>query len=144
MSAALLSDAVSLLHSGGFTCVLCGQGRVLTSEKRGIAPLLEWIEAGEDLRGFCCADKIIGRAAALLLIHCGASAVHGDVMSAGAKALLEELGITVSYDTLTERIINRTGDGPCPMEQAVAGLTDPAAAPNVLREALDKLKRQTN
>ena len=142
MSPSLLSDAVHLLHSGGFTCVLCSRSRVLTSAKRGIAPLLEWIEAGEDLRGVCCADKIIGRAAALLLVRCGASAAHGDVMSAAAKELLEANGVAVSYDALTEQIINRRGDGPCPMEQAVAGLTDPAAAPQVLREALNKLSQQ--
>ena len=136
-----LDRAVSLLHSGDFTCVLCDETRVLTDDRRGIVPLLERVEAGVDLRGLCCADKIIGRAAAMLLILGGASAVHGDVMSAGAKALLEEHGVTVSYDALTERIINRKGDGPCPMEQAVAGLTDPAAAPDVLRAALERLKQ---
>lgn len=137
----LLPRAIELLHGGEYTCVLCGGDRVLTSTKRGIAPLLEWIEAGEDLRGFSCADRIIGRAAAMLLILGGVRAVHGDVTSAGAKELLEAHGVEVSFDTLTERIINRRGDGPCPMEQAVASLTDPAAAPQVLRAALDKLKQ---
>lgn len=136
-----LDRAVSLLHSGGYTCVLCDETRVLADSRRGIVPLLERVEAGEGLRGLCCADKIIGRAAAMLLILGGASAVHGDVMSVGAKALLEEHGVAVRYDTLTERIINRKGDGLCPMEQAVAGLTDPAAAPDVLRAALEKLKK---
>lgn len=137
----MLDRAIELLHSGGYTCVLWGPDRVLTDSRRGIAPLLERVEAGEDLRGLCCADKIIGRAAAMLLLLGGASAVHGDVMSEGAKALLEEHGVAVSFGVLTAQIINRKGDGPCPMERAVAGLADPAAAPNALRAALDNLKQ---
>lgn len=136
-----LDRAIRLLHSAEYTCVLCDRDRVLTDKRRGIVPLLERIEAGTDLRGLCCADRIIGRAAAMLLILGGVSAVHGDVMSAGAKALLEAHGVTVSFGTLTEQIINRKGDGPCPMEQATADLTDPAAAPQALRAALNKLKR---
>ena len=77
----------------------------------------------------------------MLLILGGVRAAYGEVMSAGAKALLEAHGIAVRYGVLTERIINRNGDGPCPMEQATAALTDPAAAPGVLREALDRLKK---
>ena len=134
------SRAIQLLHRGGYTCVLCDSDRVLTSRKSGIAPLLERIETGEDLRNICAADKIIGRAAALLLILGGARAVHGDVMSIGARELLETNGIEVSYHTLTQQIVNRNGDGPCPMEQAAASLTDPTDAPKVLRETLNRLQ----
>lgn len=137
----LFSRAIHLLHNGDYTCVLCDRDRVLTDTRRGIAPLLERIEAGEDLRGVCVADKIIGRAAAMLLILGGVSAAHGDVMSAAAKKLLKANGIKVSYGTLTEQIVNRTGDGPCPMERATAALTDPADAPKALRDALDRLKK---
>lgn len=135
----LLSHAIQLLHRGGYTCVLCDNDRILTSRKNGIAPLLERIEAGENLRNICAADRIIGKAAAMLLILGGARAVHGDVMSVAAKELLEVNGIEVSFDTLTQQIVNRKGDGPCPMEQAVASLTDPADAPKVLRETLNRL-----
>lgn len=138
----MLSRAVRLLHAGGYTCVLCDPDRVMTSKKAGIAPLLERIEGNENLNGVCVADKIIGRAAAMLLILGGVREVHGDVMSEGAKALLEAHGIAVRYDTLTKQIVNRKGDGPCPMEQAVAALTDPADAPQALRAALDRLKQK--
>lgn len=136
-----LSRAIQLLHRGGYSCVLCDNDRVLTSRKSGIAPLLERIETGESLRNICAADKIIGKAAAMLLILGGARAVHGDVMSVAAKELLEANGIEVSFCTLTAQIVNRKGDGPCPMEQAVASLTDPADAPKVLRVALNRLQR---
>lgn len=137
----LFVRAINLLHSGDYTCVLCDYNRILTSCSSGILPLLSRIEGKETLQGMFCADRIIGRAAALLLIFGGVQAVHGDVMSVGAKALLEQAGIAVSYGTLTDCIINRKGDGPCPMEQAVADITNPAQAPAVLRQTLERLKR---
>lgn len=136
----LLSRAVSLLQRDGYTCVLCDRDRVLTSRQNGIAPLLTRIESGENLKGTVCADKIIGKAAALLVIFCGIRAVYGEVMSVTAKTLLEQAGIAVSYGVLTDFIINRKGDGPCPMEKAVADITDPVQAPAVLRATLDRLK----
>ena len=142
MAKTLLSRAVTLLHSDAYTCILCDRDRVLTSRGNGIAPLLTRIEDKEDLRGMVCADKIIGKAAAMLLLYGGVCAVHGDVLSVRAKALLEREGVAVSYGVLTDGIINRKGDGPCPMEQAVADLTDPAEAPRVLRATLEGLKKK--
>ena len=77
----------------------------------------------------------------MLLLYSGVRAAHGDVMSVKAKNLLEQAGVAVSYGVLTDGIINRTGDGPCPMEQAVADLTDPGDAPCVLCDTLERLKR---
>ena len=142
MAKTLLSRAVNLLHSDSYTCILCDRDRILTSRSNGIAPLLTRIEDKEDLRGMVCADKIIGKAAAMLLLYGGVRAVHGDVLSVRAKALLEREGVAVSYGVLTDGIINRKGDGPCPMEQAVADLTDPAEAPRVLRATLEGLKKK--
>lgn len=138
-----LTRAVSLLQRGsGYTCVLCDCDRVLTSRSSGIIPLLERIEAKEDIRGMAAADKIVGKAAAMLLLLGGVQSVYGEVMSEGAKALLEQAGVQVRYGTLTAAICNRTGTGICPMEQAVLPLQNPAEAPAVLRAALEKLQKR--
>lgn len=136
-----LTYVVELLHSGGFSCVICNGSQVLTSQKSGIAPLLEQVESGEVLRGASVADKVIGRAAAMLLLLGGAKAVYADVMSASAKALLSNAGLTVRYGELTKYIVNRRGDDQCPMEQAVASLTDPKDAPAALHAAIERLKK---
>lgn len=131
--------ACTMLERGPYTCILCDDRRILTSEKRGIAPILDRLD--EDLKGMAVADKIIGRAAALLLILCGVESVYGEVMSQGALALLKKHRIKASYGTLTENITNRRGDGLCPMEQAVADISDPTQAPAALRAAIAALKR---
>ncbi len=136
-----LARAVALL-TGEHTCILCAGELLLTSQKRGIVPLLELYEEGR-LKNAALADKIIGKAAALLLILGRAKAVHGQVMSESAYALLTRAGMTVTYGELVPYIINRRGDGMCPMEEAVAALSSPEDAPAALRAALARLKSST-
>ena len=132
-----LQRAMSLLERG-YTCVICDHDRVLTSKKTGIAPLLERWESREALHDVSVADRIVGKAAAMLLLM-GAAEVYGSVMSEPARQLLTEAGVSVSYGELVPVIVNRKGDCPCPMEQTVAGLTDPADVPAALRQKLDAL-----
>lgn len=132
------SQACKLLREGGYTCVLCTEREILTSQKRGIRPILEHWEAGR-LAGASVADKIIGKAAAMLLILGGAREVYGQVMTEEAHQILTEAGIKASFGCLTDHITNRTGDGLCPMEQAIRDLNSPADAPAALRSALEKL-----
>lgn len=113
--------------AGHTICLARGDER-LYSDKKGIAPMMEWLSQGKDLSGYAAADLVVGRAAAFLFVRGGVAAVHARVLSAGGKAVLESYGIPVTYDTLTDHIINRRGDDVCPMEKAVANVHDPAAA----------------
>ena len=134
-----LETAISRLREGVHTCILCKEDLLLTSEKRGIVPLLEHWEAGR-LKDACVADKIIGKAAAMLLILGGAKGVYGEVMSEKARELLLAAGVETRWATLAPYIINRKGDGLCPMEQAVLDISDPAQVPDALKAALQRLK----
>lgn len=129
-----------LLARGSYSCVIADRDRVMTSRTRGIAPLLERAERSERLEGAFVADRIIGKAAAMLLVVMRVASVYGQIMSREAEALLSANGIEVEYGALTDHIINRSGDGLCPMEQAVRDLTDCAAAPAVLRRRIEELR----
>ena len=50
---------------------------------------------------------------------------------------MNDLGIQASFETLTDNIINRAGDGICPFEAAVLGIDDPDEA---YRAILDKMR----
>lgn len=130
----------NLLARGSYSCVIADRDRVMTSRARGIAPLLERAERSERLEGAFVADRIIGKAAAMLLVVMRVASVYGQIMSREAEALLSANGIEVEYGALTDHIINRSGDGLCPMEQAVRDLTDCAAAPAVLRRRIEELR----
>ena len=49
-----------LLERDGHTCVLCRGDKVYADDRAGIAPMMGFIGAGVDLRGFSAADRIVG------------------------------------------------------------------------------------
>lgn len=122
------------------TCVLCRDGAVYESRKSGIAPMIDFLDAGYDLRGFCAADRIVGKAAALLFVLAGVKSVYAEVLSEEGLRVLNARGISVAYVTLTPYIVNRKGDGPCPMERAVQKVEDPQAAYAAIRQTLVDLR----
>lgn len=134
-----IENARDLLEKERKTCVLCRGAARYSSEKTGIAPMVDFISDGVDLRGFSAADKIVGKAAALLFVLAGVAEVYAEVMSKEAAEILRQHGIPCSWGEMTERIVNRAGTGPCPMEEAVRGLTDPRAALEAIREKQRRL-----
>lgn len=119
-----LEKAREIYSSGEFTCVLVKGDNIITSAENGIKPLLKFIADSKDYSGFSAADKIVGKAAAFLYAKLGVSAVYAEVLSADGKRILETNGIACEYASLTEQIINRKGDGLCPMEMAVRDTAD--------------------
>mgnify|MGYP002508480748 CR=1 FL=1 len=129
-----LTNAKRILTEGAYTCVLCRGDTVYTATARGVKPLVDWLDSGLDLRGFSAADKVVGRATAFLYVLLGVRAVHALVMSTPAKEALTAGGIKADCDREVSGIINRRGDGPCPFEDAVLGITDPMEALTAIRK----------
>ena len=128
-----LEKARQILKKDGYTCVLCRGDAVYTATARGVRPLVDWLDSELELNGFSAADKVVGRATAFLYVLLGVRKVHALVMSTPAKNALEENGITALCDREVPGIINRRGDGPCPFEEAVLGISDPNEARNAIR-----------
>ena len=135
-----LNRAKTLLRECGHTLAIVCKESETVSDLRGIRPLLELLDAGQAFPGCAAADRIVGKAAALLYVRLGAAAVFAEVLSQGGKDVLERHGIAVEYDTLTEKIVARSGKGVCPMEQTVAFLNDPAQAETALRQRVWQLQ----
>lgn len=134
-----LTIAIDTLSGGEYTCVLCKGNEIHMSTKRGVKPLLDWLDGGTDLKDFSAADKVVGRAAAFLYILLGVKAVYAHVMSEGAAYTLEKNGIEPSYDISVKSIINRSGTGRCPMEESVDGTDNPSEALRLIRQRLTEL-----
>lgn len=128
-----LEQAKRLLKQGEFTCVFYKAEQVVTCKERGVKPLLALMAAGKDLQGWSVADKVVGKAAAMLYVCMNVREVYAPVMSEGAEQTLLRHGIAALYDTCVERIQNRRGDGLCPMESAVWDIDDPQKALEILK-----------
>ncbi len=136
-----LENAKLLLYEGGFTSVICRGDTIYKSTARGVAPILSLIDDGKLLSGFSAADKVIGRAAAMLLYHAGVRNIYGAVMSRPAADFLEKNGVDYSLGELCDRITNRSGDGYCPMELAVMDISEPEMALAAVRKRLSELRQ---
>ena len=123
-----------LITNRDATLVAVRGEEVITVTDRGIKPLLAWVREGRDLTGFSVADKVVGKAPALLYAVLGPDAVFSPVMSWTGRAVLLAAGIATSYDTLVPHIQNRAKNGQCPMDATVEGVWEPYEAVGALVE----------
>ncbi len=124
----------------GLTLVLCKQDHFYTDTRRGIAPMLDFLSRKIELSDFSAADRVVGKAVALLFVRAGVRAVYAGVVSEGALSVLDYYGIPCEYRERVEQIVNREGTGPCPMESAVRDTMEPCEAEQILRLTLQKLQ----
>lgn len=132
-----LDRAICELKKGAYTCVLCKDESIYTSTERGVIPLLDFLESDIDFSGFSAADKTVGNAAAYLYVLLGVKEVYSNVMSKSAEKTLSENGIDNQCEIITTHIINRTGTGFCPMEEAVKNAKTPEDALVLIKARLN-------
>lgn len=137
-----LEPAVEIIKSGADTCVVMkGDTIIFRGEGRGVSPLLKLYEGDpEKLQGAVVADKIIGKAAAMILVLAGAKMVYGELMSIAGRDYLEAHGIEARHGRCVDLITNRTNTGICPLERSVLDIDDPeeglAAIKNTIAELM--------
>lgn len=131
--------AKNILIENDYTCVLYLNGIEYHSTFRGVKPLIDFLESGIDFSDFYAADKVVGAGAAHLYVLLKVKAVWAKVISEKAKKILQENNIAVSFETQVPYIINRTGDGACPIETAVMGISNSNDAFVTIKQILKKL-----
>ncbi len=126
----------------GHSVVFCKDGEVIISDERGVKPLVGIIADGTDLNDYSAADKVVGKAAAMLFVKIGVRKIFAKNLSESGKEFLEKHKIDVSYETLTPFIKNRSGDGLCPMETAVKDIDDCEKGYSAVLLKLEELKNK--
>ncbi|MCK5739675.1 DUF1893 domain-containing protein [bacterium] len=110
---------------------------IFTSQGKWLHPLFEFEafleQADVAVDNLTLRDKIIGKAAALLIVRLGINTVFAGVLSEPGKAALETFGITFDYDTLVPRIA-------CMTEELLQSVNSPEEAWQLLK-ARSKQKR---
>lgn len=116
--------AIDTLKSTHYSCVIVKSGSVAAAlNGLGVKPIITTLDRyPQMLEGAELADKVIGKAAAMLLVKAKAAYVYGDIMSRGAEEYLIKNGMPYSLGRRVELIQNRTMDGSCPLESAVAAI----------------------
>ena len=135
--------ALAVLRNTDASFVYVTEEAVLTSEYKGIRRLLALVNEHTTLAEGFVADRIVGKAAALLMVLQGAKNVYAETIDKPALAVFRTHGVNVMFRKAIPIIINRSGDGICPMENAVLAVDDPREAFTVLSETVKKLMNAT-
>ncbi len=121
--------------------ILKNNKRLYQSAKEGMLPLYQAItEFGvTHLENTMVIDKIVGKAAALLISYIHAKVVYCSLLSTRGKTVLEKQNIAFYYEVLTPEIINRYGTDICPFEKAVLDIEDPSTGYLRIQAKLNEL-----
>lgn len=116
-------------------------GVVKLFHRRGVADLLELSEKWPQfLNDASIADKVVGRGAALLLVRGHIASVYACVISSGALDVLRRNGIAIEFDTEVPFIVNRRGDGVCPVESLTSDTDNPDEAYKRIKTFINEQK----
>ncbi|MEM3194120.1 MAG: DUF1893 domain-containing protein [Candidatus Bathyarchaeia archaeon] len=140
-----LEMAKRVLKERGLSLVIVRDGEVIFESKfRGIIGLIRAINVlGGDLSSSSVADKVVGRAAALLLAYSRAGEVYAAIISELGLSTLNEYGIRVEYDTIVPKIMNRRGDDICPFEKISLTISSPKEAYERLKNYAESFRNST-
>ena len=133
-------ELIRILQDGNHSLVVAGDG-IRTFDGRGISDLYGLLtEHPGWLRGASVADKVVGKGAAALLILGGVRELFAGVVSTSALGLLKDSGIPVRFSQEVAHIVNRKGDGVCPVETLCKECTTAAQCLSLIREFVAKIK----
>ena len=128
-------SAIHLIEQDTAACVVIRGGVIARAEMgRGIGPVLKLYDEGA-LEGAYVVDKIIGKAAAMIMTEGGVTGCYGLTMSRAAYDWLTDHGVKADCRERVDVIINRAGDGMCPMEETVLDIDD-------AKEGIEALRRK--
>lgn len=132
---------IDKLRSGGHSLVVRNKDGISCHDGRGVSDLFRLLkESPETMDGAWVADRVIGKGAAALMIAGGVARVHALTISRPALSLFMSVGVYVTYDNLVDNIINRKGEGICPVESLCMDCTSAQECIPLIGSFLESLK----
>jgi hypothetical protein len=143
-----INRAVAGIKDGDFGCAVIKNNVIIHKGRgRGVSPLLELAssqEGLEKLENALIVDRIIGRAAAVIIVLGKATHAYGLTMSKSGQEYLSAFGVATKNDRLVDAISDRTGRGICPMERSVMEIDDPEKGYEKLQETSAYLRSKSS
>ena len=125
-----LEKAKIQLTERQLTLVIVKNGEILfETEFHRISGFLTAIEQlGKKLENASIADKVVGKAVALLCVYARVKAVYAETLSSEAKSLFEENRVTSEWKEIVEVILDDRKQDMCPFEKEANNITNPKEA----------------
>lgn len=137
-----LDIAKKRLQTKDLTLVIVKNSKIIfKTTETGIKGFLKAIEESENsLENASIADKVVGKAIALLCIYSKVSAVYAKVLSKKAKNILKKHKIDHEWSLLVDEILDFKKNQTCPFEMKAKNILDPTIGYFELKNLLKKLK----
>jgi len=134
-----MEEAKELIDNNIKSCIVIKNEKIIHSvDGTGIKPLLNiYMENKQDLENSFVADKLIGKAAAMILICGKVKNVYGTKISKSAIELLTKNNIEYEYNELIEKVYNKDKTDLCPMEKTVLKIDNPEDGVNAILKFLN-------
>lgn len=118
------------LKKKNLALVVVRKGRIVfETSSHGIDGLLGAIQKlNKEMKGSTVADKIVGRAAALLCIYAGVTAVFAVIASEKGIEALKENNVFCQFENIVPCILDSKRSDICLFEKLVMDLSDPKVA----------------
>lgn len=123
-----MDNYLEMLKHEGLNLIILKNGKTIyTSKREGMQPLLEAINSIglTNLKESIVVDKIVGKAAALLICYFKAKETYSITLSVRGKEVLNKHGIKCYAETTIQEIRNRLGTDICPFEKSVLDVEEP-------------------
>ncbi len=139
-----LELAKEILEEKELTLAIVKEGKILfTSTDKGIKPMYTAVvELKEELKGASAADRVIGRAAAILFKYAGIKELYTKLISNEAIKVFENSNIKFFYDEGSPYIKNRDKTDMCPVEKLSQGVDNPEELIQRISKFLDSMKQR--
>ena len=102
---------------------------ILETSDHGIRALTKAVlDYNDKLEDAAIADRVVGKAAMLLIMRAKMSSLYAKTISSPALKLASKASVSIIYDNLVKMIKNRAGNDMCPFEKTVKNVEDPEEA----------------
>jgi Domain of unknown function (DUF1893). len=137
-----LEIAKKELYNKELTLSIVKKGAVLfQTDSHRISGFIYAIEKfGKQLKGAAVADKVAGKALALLCVYSGVKQVYAEVLSSRAQAVFEDNKIIFSWKVIIDNILDMDKTDVCPFEKVASNISNPEESYAAFKALLSKMK----
>ena len=138
-----LDIAKTELYEEKLTLSIVKNGTILYSTKsHQISGFLDAIDkCGKKLEGASMADRVVGKAIALLCAYAKINKVYANILSRKAIEIFKKNKIEIQGKELVDNILDAGKTKMCPFERAAAEISDPEKGYRVFKQLRENLKK---
>lgn len=134
----MIRNKLDILKEKNYTFLaLKNETEVFSSDKFGVLPA--FLFQKQEIKNAVIIDKVTGKGSALMLSKARCKEIHTGIVSQKALDVFKNNNVIVHYEKIVPYIINRTGDGMCPVETMLIDIDDFQVAEKLIEEFLRKV-----